>query len=238
MEDVERRDAHRERTRPGSAPHRGYRAPDVGARHGRTSRHSCARRSSSSLSPSRQSDVPVRARRRLRRCGPAAAPSRDHDVDFVVAEEDAELAADLLARARASRSSSRRRTRHARARRRCWRFGVIPVTMADRHPSDQEPPMSTGTEERRRQRHRARPQAGDGPRLLLLFIVGDILGAGVYAVTGEMAARGRRHRVGAVPGRVRGGHADRVLLPRAGHEVPAGRGRGALHAQGVRRSTS
>ncbi len=26
-----------------------------------------------------------------------------------------------------------------------------------------------------------------GPRLLLLFIVGDILGAGVYAVTGEMA---------------------------------------------------
>ncbi|MRJ77626.1 amino acid permease [Aeromicrobium sp. SMF47] len=27
-----------------------------------------------------------------------------------------------------------------------------------------------------------------GPRLLLLFIVGDILGAGVYAVTGEMAA--------------------------------------------------
>ena len=27
-----------------------------------------------------------------------------------------------------------------------------------------------------------------GPRLLLLFIVGDILGAGIYAVTGEMAA--------------------------------------------------
>src|SRR3954463_11191887 len=26
-----------------------------------------------------------------------------------------------------------------------------------------------------------------GPKLLLLFIVGDILGAGVYAVTGEMA---------------------------------------------------
>ncbi len=27
-----------------------------------------------------------------------------------------------------------------------------------------------------------------GPKLLLLFIVGDILGAGVYAVTGQMAA--------------------------------------------------
>ncbi len=26
-----------------------------------------------------------------------------------------------------------------------------------------------------------------GPKLLLLFIVGDILGAGVYAVTGQMA---------------------------------------------------
>ena len=26
-----------------------------------------------------------------------------------------------------------------------------------------------------------------GPKLLLLFIVGDILGAGVYAVTGDMA---------------------------------------------------
>ena len=28
-----------------------------------------------------------------------------------------------------------------------------------------------------------------GPKLLLLFIVGDILGAGVYAVTGEMAGK-------------------------------------------------
>ena len=27
-----------------------------------------------------------------------------------------------------------------------------------------------------------------GPKLLLLFIVGDILGAGIYAVTGQMAA--------------------------------------------------
>ncbi len=27
-----------------------------------------------------------------------------------------------------------------------------------------------------------------GPKLLLLFIVGDVLGAGVYAVTGDMFA--------------------------------------------------
>ena len=35
-----------------------------------------------------------------------------------------------------------------------------------------------------------------GPKLLLLFIVGDILGAGVYAVTGRDGGRCRRHRVG------------------------------------------
>ena len=28
-----------------------------------------------------------------------------------------------------------------------------------------------------------------GPKLLLLFIVGDILGTGVYALTGDVAAR-------------------------------------------------
>ena len=28
-----------------------------------------------------------------------------------------------------------------------------------------------------------------GPKLLLLFIVGDILGTGVYALTGEVAGR-------------------------------------------------
>ena len=49
-----------------------------------------------------------------------------------------------------------------------------------------------------------------GPRLLLLFIVGDILGAGVYAVTGEMAGIGRRHRLAAVPGGVRRRDADRA----------------------------
>ena len=40
-----------------------------------------------------------------------------------------------------------------------------------------------------------------GPRLLLLFIVGDILGTGVYALTGEVAGEVGRCRVGAVPGR-------------------------------------
>ena len=73
-----------------------------------------------------------------------------------------------------------------------------------------------------------------GPKLLLLFIVGDILGAGVYAVTGDDRGRGRRHRLAAVPGRLRRGHPDGVLLPRAGHEVPPGRRRRALRPQGVR----
>ena len=45
--------------------------------------------------------------------------------------------------------------------------------------------MSTGTEDV----HTQQPELKRvmGPKLLLLFIVGDILGAGVYAVTGEMA---------------------------------------------------
>ena len=73
-----------------------------------------------------------------------------------------------------------------------------------------------------------------GPKLLLLFIVGDILGAGVYAVTGQMAGDRRRHRLAAVPGRLRRRDPDRAVLPRAGHQVPAGRRRRALHAQGVR----
>ncbi len=33
----------------------------------------------------------------------------------------------------------------------------------------------------------AEPQTGDGPGLLLLFIVGDILGTGIYALTGKVA---------------------------------------------------
>ena len=45
--------------------------------------------------------------------------------------------------------------------------------------------MSTGTEDVRTQQPELKRVMG--PKLLLLFIVGDILGAGVYAVTGEMA---------------------------------------------------
>jgi amino acid transporter len=45
--------------------------------------------------------------------------------------------------------------------------------------------MSTGTESL--DTHQPALKRVMGPRLLLLFIVGDILGAGVYAVTGEMA---------------------------------------------------
>ncbi|GAA3406902.1 hypothetical protein GCM10018951_39570 [Pseudarthrobacter polychromogenes] len=52
-----------------------------------------------------------------------------------------------------------------------------------------------------------------GPKLLLLFIVGDILGAGVYAVTGTMAGTVGGNRLAAVPAGLRGGHADRLLLP-------------------------
>ena len=47
--------------------------------------------------------------------------------------------------------------------------------------------MSTGTETVDENRPESELKRVMGPRLLLLFIVGDILGAGVYAVTGEMA---------------------------------------------------
>ncbi len=39
-------------------------------------------------------------------------------------------------------------------------------------------------------RRRARAEAGERARLPLLFIVGDILGAGIHAGTGEMALEG------------------------------------------------
>ena len=45
-----------------------------------------------------------------------------------------------------------------------------------------------------------------GPKLLLLFIVGDILGTGVYALTGTGGRRGRRGGLAAVPGRLRRRH--------------------------------
>ena len=32
------------------------------------------------------------------------------------------------------------------------------------------------------------PAAGDHPKLLLIFIVGDILGGGIYALVGEVGA--------------------------------------------------
>ena len=73
-----------------------------------------------------------------------------------------------------------------------------------------------------------------GPRLLLLFIVGDILGTGVYALTGEVAGEvgGAAWAPFLVAFAVATDH--RVLLPRARDEVPAGRRCRALHAQGVR----
>ncbi|CAA9336529.1 MAG: Uncharacterized amino acid permease, GabP family, partial [uncultured Frankineae bacterium] len=46
--------------------------------------------------------------------------------------------------------------------------------------------------------------------------------------------RGRRGRLAAVPGRLRRRDPHRLQLPRAGHEVPAGRRCGAVHAQGLR----
>ena len=47
-----------------------------------------------------------------------------------------------------------------------------------------------------------------GPWLLLLFIVGDILGTGIYALTGPGRKAGRRRRLAAVSGglRRRGDH--------------------------------
>ena len=53
-------------------------------------------------------------------------------------------------------------------------------------------------------------------------------------LTGDIAGEVGGVAWAAVPGRVHRGHAHGVLLPRAGHQVPAG-GRGrALHPQGVR----
>ena len=51
------------------------------------------------------------------------------------------------------------------------------------------------------------PEDSDGlarritPPLLLLFIVGDVLGGGIYALVGEVGGRGRRRDLGGVPAR-------------------------------------
>ena len=75
-----------------------------------------------------------------------------------------------------------------------------------------------------------------GPKLLLLFIVGDILGTGIYALTGQVAAEvGGAVWLPFLVAFVVAAH-HRVQLPRAGDQVPAGRRRRALHAQGVRRA--
>jgi len=50
-------------------------------------------------------------------------------------------------------------------------------------PANQSPPPTSGTGEGPTELKRA-----IGPKLLLLFIVGDILGTGVYALTGQVAA--------------------------------------------------
>ncbi len=73
-----------------------------------------------------------------------------------------------------------------------------------------------------------------GPGLLLLFVVGDILGTGVYALTGDVAAEvgGAAWLPFLVAFADR--HHHRVQLSRAGHQVPAGRRCSALRAQGIR----
>ena len=68
-----------------------------------------------------------------------------------------------------------------------------------------------------------------GPKLLYFFVIGDILGTGIYALTGSVAGKvggalwlpflaGVRRRV-----------PDRVRLPGTGRQVPTGRGRRAVH---------
>ena len=83
---------------------------------------------------------------------------------------------------------------------------------------------------------RGRPSSSGciGPRLLLLFIVGDILGTGVYALTGSVAGEVGGAAWAPFLAGVRRRDHHRVLVPGAGHQVPAGRRRRALHAQGVR----
>ena len=76
--------------------------------------------------------------------------------------------------------------------------------------------------------------------MLTLFVIGDVLGAGIYALVGERRRRGRRGDLDGVPGRAGVLAAlHRVRLRRAGDEVPAGGRRRAVrqHAPGASRSS-
>ncbi len=71
-----------------------------------------------------------------------------------------------------------------------------------------------------------------GPRLLVLFVVGDVLGTGIYATTGRSPARSAGP-VAAVRHRVRRRPPDRGLVHRTRRQVPEGGGGRALRAEGV-----
>ena len=62
-----------------------------------------------------------------------------------------------------------------------------------------------------------------------MFIVGDMLGGGIYTLVGEVGARSRRRDLDGLPRRFRTRGADRLRLRRARHEVPARGRRRALH---------
>ena len=73
-----------------------------------------------------------------------------------------------------------------------------------------------------------------GPWLLLLFIVGDILGTGIYALTGQVAKQvGGAVWLPFLVAFVVALH-HRLQLPRAGHQISEGRRRRALHAPRLR----
>ena len=72
--------------------------------------------------------------------------------------------------------------------------------------------------------------------MLTVFVIGDVLGAGIYALVGEVGRRGRRRDLDGVPARRRARAVHRRRLRRARDEVPAGRGRRALRA--TRRSAA
>ena len=101
-----------------------------------------------------------------------------------------------------------------RAHRRLSENSCAPKGAAGRRPPRHSGPMRTSPDVRggagegtmsASVDHDERPVEGEeqtelkraiGPKLLLLFIVGDILGTGVYALTGQVAERGRRSGLG------------------------------------------